>query len=146
MGAWSALRALGPVPVAGIHLRAGLRCTWCGIRTVLGRRHVDHVDPRADGGTDALENLVLACLACNLGRIGCVFLPDRAIWAGRSVALVRAEIERQTSIEVGPGSELYPRALRWARTWWPAEFERRARARAAWRERECMNFFDGVAA
>jgi hypothetical protein len=136
----------GPVAIAAIHLRADLRCTWCAIRTKIGKRHVDHVIPLRDGGTDDTENLVLACEACNCGRAGCEFLPDRAVWAGRTVAVVRAEIERQIAIPIGPGSDIYPRALRQARLWWPRQFERRAAARAAWNERQCGEFFDGVAA
>lgn len=136
----------GPVAIAAIHLRANLLCTWCAFRTRLGKRHVDHVIPLRDDGPDVPSNLVLACEACNCGRAGCEFLPDRAIWAGRSVAVVRAEIRRQVAIPIGPGSDIYPRALEMARIWWPAQFERRERARAAWAERNCGDFFDGVAA
>lgn len=55
--AWRRLRALV------LHRDAGT-CHWCG-RPAL---HVDHVTPRARGGTDDLANLVASCTGCNLSR------------------------------------------------------------------------------
>ncbi len=58
----------------------GWKCHYCGCDVIYGHQpylsheeckrkcHVDHVIPRADGGTDELNNLVLACQTCNLKR------------------------------------------------------------------------------
>jgi hypothetical protein len=146
MGDWSALNRLGPVAVAAIHLRAELRCAYCAGWTLLGHRQVDHVVPRADGGEDVPENLVLACRRCNCGRDGADILPLRARLAGRTRAQVRASIRCQTAIPIGPGSALHATAIERAWLWWPDQMLRRMRAREAHRVRECMSFFDGVAA
>ena len=37
-------------------------CSYCGERR---RLTIDHVRPRADGGADALRNMVPACESCN---------------------------------------------------------------------------------
>lgn len=140
------INRIGPVATAAIHLRAGLRCTWCGCRTLPGRRHVDHVVPLLKGGPTTPDNLVLACSACNRDRVGRPFMPERAYHYGRTIAQVRAEIRRQTSIPIGRGTELYPRALRRAKEQWPKYFEKQARAQAAYRERVCVRFFEGLAA
>lgn len=50
--------------------RDGFRCCYCG-RTPQDHGvalHVDHVVPRAKGGGETLDNLVTACLDCNLGK------------------------------------------------------------------------------
>lgn len=39
------------------------RCGYCGIKP--DHLHVDHIKPRAAGGTNALENLMPACPSCN---------------------------------------------------------------------------------
>lgn len=65
-----------PTPVKGplrmrflVLQRDGFRCRYCGRGpddgTVL---QVDHVFPRAHGGTDSMENLVTACRECNIGK------------------------------------------------------------------------------
>jgi len=50
-------------------------CHWCGLRLVspYRREHchratVDHVIPRAKGGTDTRDNRVAACFACNQAK------------------------------------------------------------------------------
>jgi hypothetical protein len=48
--------------------RDGWRCTFCGKRVSRGTRHVDHSVSRANGGTNHLNNLRLACSACNLKK------------------------------------------------------------------------------
>lgn len=50
--------------------RDGEHCVWCG-KTLSYRSAdatVDHVRCRSDGGADAIDNLVLACAACNHRR------------------------------------------------------------------------------
>ncbi len=55
--------------------RDGDRCRWCGIRLVVAapqaawnRLTLDHVIPVSKGGTNALNNLALACGRCNRRR------------------------------------------------------------------------------
>lgn len=48
--------------------RDGFRCRYCGANSVDVLLHVDHVVPRAGGGSDDPENLVTACSDCNLGK------------------------------------------------------------------------------
>ncbi|NJN93593.1 MAG: HNH endonuclease [Anaerolineales bacterium] len=47
--------------------RAGHRCEYCLSHQdyVLGRLQIDHVQPSARGGSDAEDNLCLACELCN---------------------------------------------------------------------------------
>lgn len=50
--------------------RARNRCEYCGIAQT-GQEatfHVDHVQPRADGGATRYENLALACVSCSLRK------------------------------------------------------------------------------
>jgi hypothetical protein len=142
---FSALNTLGPVATAAIHLRAELRCTWHGRITRLGHRHVDHVLPRCEGGHDDPSNLVLACADCNLRRFGLLLTPRGRAYE-RTREQVKASIAAQIAIPIGPGSEIYPRALEQARIWWPWQFERRERAREAWNFRNVDEFFRKVAA
>jgi hypothetical protein len=48
--------------------RDGFKCTYCGARASASELHVDHVIPVVDGGSDELNNLVSACIDCNLGK------------------------------------------------------------------------------
>ncbi|WP_395138115.1 HNH endonuclease [Armatimonas sp.] len=50
-----------------VRIRYGLRCGYCGVHEdeVGALLTVDHFQPRAHGGTDALDNLVYCCHACN---------------------------------------------------------------------------------
>ena len=43
--------------------RAGGRCEACGRRVTLNTAECDHVVPLADGGSDAVDNLMWRCLA-----------------------------------------------------------------------------------
>jgi hypothetical protein len=50
--------------------RAGGRCEYCRMHQSLqgATFHVEHVVPRAAGGSSELENLAWACPACNLRK------------------------------------------------------------------------------
>lgn len=48
--------------------RDGFRCKYCGASSLSTILHVDHVIPRAEGGTDDPANLVSSCAPCNLGK------------------------------------------------------------------------------
>jgi 5-methylcytosine-specific restriction endonuclease McrA len=52
-----------PLSKRSIFRRDGHRCQYCGKTT--GNLTVDHVLPRASGGTESWENLVCACTECN---------------------------------------------------------------------------------
>lgn len=47
---------------------ATLACHWCGQPTGPGARHVDHKHPLSLGGKHVAENLVHACIPCNLKK------------------------------------------------------------------------------
>lgn len=50
--------------------RAAHRCQYCRMHQSLqgATFHVEHIIPRARGGTDELANLALACPSCNLHK------------------------------------------------------------------------------
>ncbi|WP_436357320.1 HNH endonuclease [Brevundimonas sp. CEF1] len=49
--------------------RDGFRCSYCGARSSDGATlQVDHIKPKAAGGTDAPANLTTACGDCNAGK------------------------------------------------------------------------------
>ncbi|WP_437338603.1 HNH endonuclease [Sorangium sp. So ce394] len=50
--------------------RAADRCEYCRLAQV-GQEatfHIDHVQPRHEGGMTTLENLALACVSCSLRK------------------------------------------------------------------------------
>ena len=53
-----------------VEIRAGGRCEYCHApQTACGYRfHLEHIVPSAEGGSDEIENLALACAACNLAK------------------------------------------------------------------------------
>lgn len=51
-----------------IFAKTGGRCAYCGCELELETFHVDHVLPIAFGGSDAIENLVPACVYCNTSK------------------------------------------------------------------------------
>jgi hypothetical protein len=50
--------------------RDEFKCFYCGRSTWEGNivLHVDHVNPRDNGGDDSLDNLVTSCRKCNLSK------------------------------------------------------------------------------
>lgn len=51
-----------------IFKRDAFTCRYCGKRSPEAILEVDHVVPRASGGTDDPENLVTSCYECNRGK------------------------------------------------------------------------------
>lgn len=50
-------------------MRDDFRCRYCGLSMNEGAiLHVDHVIPQSKGGPTTMENLVTACMDCNLGK------------------------------------------------------------------------------
>ena len=58
--------------------RAGNRCEYCRMHESLqgATFHVEHILPRASGGTSELNNLAYACPSCNLQKTDRLSLPD----------------------------------------------------------------------
>jgi len=50
--------------------RDNFRCRYCGAESTTTQLQIDHVVPVQCGGTDADDNLVTACEACNMGKGG----------------------------------------------------------------------------
>jgi hypothetical protein len=48
--------------------RDGFTCRYCGRRPPEVKLHVDHIVPRAKGGSDHHDNLQAACDTCNRGK------------------------------------------------------------------------------
>ena len=49
--------------------RDGFRCRYCGRSADEGAvLHVDHIHPRAHGGSEDADNLLTACSECNVGK------------------------------------------------------------------------------
>lgn len=53
-----------------IFLRDGHRCQYCGNRYSSPSLSLDHVMPKSRGGPDTWENIVCACLDCNVSKGG----------------------------------------------------------------------------
>jgi 5-methylcytosine-specific restriction endonuclease McrA len=52
-------------------LRAANRCEYCGLSQAgqVATFHIDHVVPRAAGGSTESSNLALACVSCSLRKL-----------------------------------------------------------------------------
>lgn len=48
--------------------RDGFTCQYCGRKPPAVVLQADHVVPRAEGGTDEIENILTACFDCNNGK------------------------------------------------------------------------------
>lgn len=59
-------RPINDITVTWLTSRDGDRCYLCGDKP--HRYHVDHVIPKARGGTDDFANLALACPTCNIRK------------------------------------------------------------------------------
>jgi len=71
------------VPKAGVKLnrrnlfaRDRNRCQYCGRRFPSGELSLDHVIPRSQGGSNTWDNIVCACVKCNVRKGGRT--PDQA--------------------------------------------------------------------
>jgi 5-methylcytosine-specific restriction endonuclease McrA len=59
-----------------IYARDGNRCQYCGRKAPTSELSLDHVVPRSRGGKSTWENIVCACLTCNVKKGGRT--PDEA--------------------------------------------------------------------
>lgn len=55
-----------------------IRCRYCRDRIDRAAITVDHIIPVSKGGTNALENLCLACKLCNLRKADQILEPKEA--------------------------------------------------------------------
>ena len=53
-----------------VFLRDEFRCQYCGQRFATAQLSLDHVVPRSRGGVESWENIVCACLKCNVRKGG----------------------------------------------------------------------------
>jgi CRISPR/Cas system Type II protein with McrA/HNH and RuvC-like nuclease domain len=93
-------------------------CAYCGAE---GRLQWEHIIPRAMNGPDSVDNLVLACQACNLSKGSrdpyVWYSPDRLdaiprVVLGKLLKMLYAEFEKHNVLD----SEAYMRERQVART------------------------------
>jgi RRXRR protein/HNH endonuclease len=80
-------------------------CAYCGAKNV--PLNLDHIVPRARGGSNRASNLALACIACNQAKGGCLV---EVFLAGRP--LVLAKVLRQAKVSLRDAAAVS--ATRWA--------------------------------
>jgi hypothetical protein len=68
----------------------------------LGRETVEHIIPRTHGGTDAIENLAIACSRCNQGK-GARLDPRR--WEDETLQRVIAGLQARRAERMRPPLE-----------------------------------------
>ena len=62
---------MSPRARALVRERADNRCEYCHLDeqdSPLAALHIEHIIPKIHGGSDALDNLALACIDCNLHK------------------------------------------------------------------------------
>ena len=93
-----------------VYARDGFRCVYCGKRHAVGKLTLDHVIPRAAGGSNAPSNLVTACARCNTEK-GDATLADYAAaawgpWADETMDRVRAALDEDITAYRAQGRAL----------------------------------------
>lgn len=48
--------------------RDGFACAYCGRTPPIVTLEIDHIEPKAKGGKDHIDNLIVACFDCNRGK------------------------------------------------------------------------------
>ena len=78
------------------------RCQYCGHRFPMSELSLDHVVPRSQGGPTSWDNIVCACVNCNVKKGGRT--PDQA-----HMKLVRKPVKPRTSplVSIKMGSSKY---------------------------------------
>ena len=51
-----------------VFLRDGFQCQYCGQKLPTGKLSLDHIVPRSRGGVESWDNIVAACLRCNVRK------------------------------------------------------------------------------
>jgi hypothetical protein len=70
-----------------VFARCEFRCVYCGAAAKEKRLYVEHVIPKAKGGTDDEENLAAACFDCNVGKNDGIFIEAGAAAGVKGKAL-----------------------------------------------------------
>jgi len=83
--------------------RDGKKCVYCH---VVSNLVVDHMVPIAQGGTDDIDNLALACKACNSGKAGRV--PEQCGYTIKTPTAMFALAKYRASMNVTVTSYLTP--------------------------------------
>lgn len=74
--------------------RDGFKCRYCGAMPPDVVLHLDHVMPVANGGMNSDDNLVTACLPCNIGKgVMSADLPVYEIVGGAELVRPRPRVE-----------------------------------------------------
>ncbi len=72
--------------------RDRFRCRYCGAKAPDILLHIEHIEPVSKGGGNELENLVAACVECNLGK-GARLLEDSTVIDKSREAISKAQEE-----------------------------------------------------
>jgi hypothetical protein len=96
------------IPIAfdrRVRHRAGNACQYCLLPQFMQEAtfHIDHIRPRASGGTTILENLALACVTCSLRK------------GSRSTAY--DAVTRRHAPLFNPRDDAWEDNFRWTPTW-----------------------------
>lgn len=99
-------------------------CTYCGKRPPDVMLEVDHIHPRAEGGTDDPANLTTSCLACNRGKgatpLGTLVpaIDEEALLEGMQEALERATALKQALNVSRAKADAEAEAVAMVRAWY----------------------------
>jgi hypothetical protein len=91
--------AITPKRRRAIFAAHGGACHYCGSNDAT---HIDHIVPRAAGGTDDLGNLIAACLTCNLRKFRHRLPADAERRALDAAEAKRSAIEATMQVWVRP--------------------------------------------
>ena len=62
--------AISKTKRAEVYAKFHGKCAYCGSELEIDNWQVDHLHPRQNGGTDAIENLLPSCRICNHYKSG----------------------------------------------------------------------------
>ncbi len=64
------IMAINKTKRAEVYAKFHGKCAYCGSELDINNWQVDHLHPRQNGGTDAMENLMPSCRICNHYKSG----------------------------------------------------------------------------
>jgi len=104
-------------PTLRFHIleRDGFACQYCGTRSPEADLEVDHIKPTSLGGTDAADNLVVACKTCNIGK-GARLVSDEQSNDDIRARLAYLRERRALLVKCGKAQDEII-DIRWAETW-----------------------------
>ena len=129
--AWHGMKWIRTSTRLALYAACGFRCAYCGRDAARsgkpGTFGLDHLVPREMGGSNAPENLAMACKGCN-GRKGTRTLEtwlDALASDGQDVSLIKVRLYRRGSLDRSLGRTL---ASAWGRGASLATLAKQARA------------------